>query len=224
MSTQNPTIVSGAPASVAGLGKDEAWLQGWLKEQPSRLGLGELTVADADPVQDEDGNPAFLAADEDRYFSVDVRLGEVEASHGFAVLDNWARNRVRHPDKTHVAVLVTETAGDRYRTTLEALTEHLPLVVVELSVWRGESEAILAPRIALCSDDVDLEVSVAQEEAADEETFDAEAQSTELEAGSESTASDTADTTEEPDPWRLPKPEPETLAPSENGSLTGVAS
>ena len=151
-----PTIVSGRLSTWAELGKDESFLQEWLKEQPSRLGLGDLNVADSQPVQDDEGNPAFLASDADRYFSVDVRLSEMDASHGFQLLDNWARNRVRHPDKTHVAVLVTETVGDRYRTTLETLSEHLPLVVIELQIWRGESEAILVPHLALSSEDVDL--------------------------------------------------------------------
>ena len=152
-----PNIVSGAVSTVAELDKDAAWLQGWLKDRPARLGLGDLNVAEADPVKDDDGNPAFVASDGgDRFFSVDVRLGQMDASHGFALLDNWARNRVRHPDKTHVAVLVTEATGDRYRTTLEALAEHLPLVVVELQVWRGETEAIVVPHVALSSKDVDL--------------------------------------------------------------------
>lgn len=151
-----PNIVSGGISTMADLGKDEAWLQGWLKDKPARLGLGDLSVADGEPVQDDGGNPAFLATDGDRYFSVDVRLGEMDASAGFQLLDNWARNRVGHPDKTHVAVLVTETAGDRYRPTLETLSEHLPLVVVELQVWRGENEAILVPHVSLSSKDVDL--------------------------------------------------------------------
>jgi len=155
MST-SPNVVSGAISSVAELGKDGSWLQAWLKEQPVRLGLGDLTVADSEPVQDDDGNPAFLASDEQRYYCVDVRLGELEASQGFGVLHNWARNRVRHPDKNHVAVLVTESTGERYRSTLATLSEHLPLVVVELQVWRGENEAIIVPHVALASADVDL--------------------------------------------------------------------
>ena len=151
-----PNVVSGGLSNMEDLGKDEAWLQEWLKEQPARLGLGELSVSDGDPVQDDDGNPAFLASDDERYFSVDVRLGEMDASGGFQLLDNWARNRVRHPDKKHVAVLVTEHVGDRYQTTLETLSEHLPLVVVELQVWRGENEAILVPYVSLASADVEL--------------------------------------------------------------------
>ncbi len=153
-----PTIVSGAVSTVSELGKDEAWLQGWLKEQPTRLGLGDLQVTDG--AGDADAR-CFVATDEDRCFSVDVRLGEMEASHGFQLLDNWARNRARHPDKTHVAVLVTEKAGDRYRTTLETLAQHLPLVVVELAVWRGDTEAIVVPHVALASEDVDLSTTPA---------------------------------------------------------------
>lgn len=147
-----PTIVSGAISTVTELGKDEAWLQGWFKEQPSRLGLGDIVATD-DEVDDD---RSFVATDDERCFSVDVQLGEMEPSRGFGVLDNWARSRVRHPDRSHVAVLVTEVISDRYRTTLETLAEHLPLVVVELQVWRGESEAIVVPHIALSSDAVDL--------------------------------------------------------------------
>jgi hypothetical protein len=157
-----PTIVSGAVSTVSELGKDEAWLQGWLKEQPSRMGLGEMEVTDG---AGDDDDRSFVATDDERCFSVDVRLGEMEASHGFQLLDNWARNRVRHPDKTHVAVLVTESTGDRYRTTLQALADHLPLVVVELAVWRGDSEAIVVPHVALASADVDLGTTAAAKAA-----------------------------------------------------------
>jgi hypothetical protein len=186
MTTLN--IVSGAVSTVADLGKDEAWLQEWLKEEPARLGLGELSVADGEPVQDDDGNPAFLAADDDdRFFSVDVRLGELDASHGFQLLDNWARNRIRHPDKTHVAVLVTETVGDRYRTTLDTLAEHLPLVVVELRVWYGETEAIVVPYVALSSDDVELKAAPAVA-AADAVAHDEPEAETEAEGEGEAVA------------------------------------
>ena len=145
-------IVTGAVSTVTELGKDETWLQGWLAEDPKRLGLGDLEAADA-ASEDE---RSFVATDEDHCFSVDVQLGEMEASRGFAVLDNWARNRVMHPDKTHVAVLVTEVMSERYQTTLETLAEHLPMVVVELQVWKGQDEAIVVPHVALSSDEVDL--------------------------------------------------------------------
>ncbi len=240
-----PTIVSGAVSTVSDLGKDEAWLQGWLKEQPSRLGLGELDVADG---ADEDDR-SFVATDDARCFSVDVRLGEMEASHGFQLLDNWARNRVRHPDKTHVAVLVTETAGERYRTTLETLAEHLPLVVVELAVWRGESEAIVVPHVALASDDVDLgstpaakaaealartqQVEAVAEAEAEAEGDGEQSDAVETEADHDAVAADepvevpeNKDDTGVADPWGLPRqdgePEEATNGSSAHRLLTKI--
>ncbi len=243
-----PTIVSGAVSTVSELGKDEAWLQGWLKEQPARLGLGELKVTDG--AADEDDR-TFVATDDERCFSVDVRLGEMEASHGFQLLDNWARNRVRHPDKTHVAVLVTEKAGDRYRTTLETLAQHLPLVVVELAVWRGDTEAIVVPHVALASDDVDLsatpaakaaeaivadatedEALVKDDQAADESESETDEEQAEASDDVESLGIETEDeAADEPDevpedkddtgvsdPWGLPSHDPE---PAETSYSSG---
>jgi len=48
----------------------------------------------------------------------EVQLGEIDASHSFRVFDYWARNRSRLPGKTHVAVLMAENAGGRFRAAL----------------------------------------------------------------------------------------------------------
>ena len=185
-----------------------------------------------------------MATDEDRCFSVDVQLGEMEASRGFQVLDNWARNRVLHPDKTHVAVLVTEVMSDRYQTTLETLAEHLPLVVVELQVWKGEAEAIVIPHVALSSDDVDLadtpaakaaevvaKVTDAAEDTESEgETdeapdpdFVSEAEAEAAEAEAEAETPDNKDDTGVGNPWGLPDTDAEDgeIHASGNGS-TGL--
>jgi hypothetical protein len=230
------TIVSGVVSTVSELGKDEAWMQGWLKEQPGRLGLGDLEVGDGA----SDDDRSFVATDEARCFSVDVQLGEMEASRGFQVLDNWARNRVLHPDKTHVAVLVTEVMSDRYRTTLETLAEHLPLVVVELQVWKGEDEAIVIPHVALASDEVDLadtpaakaaevlaKVTDETDEVEPEAESEAEAEATaELEVEAEAeidVEAEDKDDTGVGNPWGLPDTEVEGghIQASGNGS-TGL--
>jgi len=242
-----PAIVSGAVSTVSELGKDEAWLQGWLKEQPSRMGLGELEVTDG--AGDDEDDRSFVATDDQRCLSVDVRLGEMDASHGFQLLDNWARNRVRHPDKTHVAVLVTERTGERYRATLQTLSEHLPLVVVELAVWRGETEAIVVPHVALASADVDLGATpaakaaeaLAREDvaetdvAADEPVADTDTEVADLAEAdladvdvdvdvdvemdeAEADVPENKDDTGVADPWRLPAPDSEETASESNGS------
>jgi len=206
-------IVAGAAAMVADLGKDESWLKDWLAEEPARLGIGDITILPGEPVQGEDGNPAFMAADASRYYSVNVKLGELDASHGFHVLDSWARNRVRRPDKTHVAVLVTETLGDRYETALKALSEHLPLVVVELQAWRGKTEILVVPRIALASEDLRL-AKPAPLPTTDQPVSLADSAGPGLPAGGTRppvadkpapTAEDQKAPDEVSDPWKLPK-------------------
>jgi hypothetical protein len=211
-------IVAGAAATVADLGKDESWLKDWLAEEPARLGLGDVTILAGEPVQGEDGNPAFIASDAARYYSVNVKLGELDASHGFHVLDSWARNRVRHPDKTHVAVLVTESLGDRYETALKALSEHLPLVVVELAAWRGKTEILVVPRIALASDDLRLgkpaDASPTTQPASERPASIADAARPGLSTGAarplvadkpEPGGQDQKTAEEVSDPWKLPK-------------------
>ncbi len=151
-----PNVLAGSAMKVSDLGHDEIWLQNWLASSPSRLGLGDVKVLAQELHQGKAGSLDILAADGDRYFSIEVQLGEVDASHGFRVLDYWARNRQRYPGQTHVAVLIAESTGGRYRQALEALVEFLPLIVIELQVWRGELEAVVVPRIVLAGKDLDV--------------------------------------------------------------------
>lgn len=147
---------AGQLARLRDLGCDEIWLQNWLAEDPARLGLGEVRIIAQELTSPLGGSLDILAADGDTYYSVEVQLGEVDASHGFRVFDYWARNRARFEGKTHVSVLVVESATGRYRPALEALAEYLPLVVIELRAWRGEAEVILVPETVVINPNLDV--------------------------------------------------------------------
>lgn len=151
-------LLGGRPTTLRALGYDEQWLQDWLAADPSRLGLGELTIIDQEQNQSHGGLLDLLAVDRgsDTYYSVEVQLGEIDAAHSFRVFDYWARNRIRIQDKTHVAVLMAESAGGRFRTALDALAESVPLIVIELRCWQGDSEALLIPEIVVANSSLDL--------------------------------------------------------------------
>ena len=151
-------IVAAHPSSLRGLGYDEHWLQDWLAADPSRLGLGDVSVIDQEQGQAAGGLLDLLALDRgsDTYYSIEVQLGEIDASHGLRVFDYWARNRARLPGKTHVAVLMAENAGGRFRLALDALAETVPLIVIELRCWQGDGEALLIPEIVVANDSLDL--------------------------------------------------------------------
>jgi hypothetical protein len=74
----------------------------------------------------------------------------------FRVFDYWARNRMRYPGKTHVAVLVAENATGRYRPALEAFVETVPLIVIELRTLKGNQEAVLVPEVVIANASLDL--------------------------------------------------------------------
>ncbi len=147
---------AGKPAQLRDLGYDEIWLQNWLAADPARLGLGEVQVVAQELSAPRGGSLDILARDGDTYYSVEVQLGEVDASHSFRVFDYWASNRMRFKDKTHVAVLMVESATGRYRSALDALAEYLPLVVIELRAWRGEAEVILVPETVVINENLDV--------------------------------------------------------------------
>jgi hypothetical protein len=151
-------VHSGQPTSLRQLGYDEIWLQNWLADDPTRLGLGEVTIRGQELTSPRGGTLDILAAsaDGDTYYSIEVQLGEVDASHGFRVFEYWAANRVRFPGKTHVAVLMAESAAGRFRPALEALAEYLPLLVIEVRVWRGAGEAIVVPEAVIVNETVDV--------------------------------------------------------------------
>lgn len=155
---QRVPLLAGRPATMRGLGYDERWLQDWLASDPSRLGLGDVTIIDQEQIQSHAGSLDLLALDRgsDTYYSIEVQLGEIDGSHSFRVFDYWARNRIRLAGKTHVAVLMAENASGRFRPALEALAETVPLVVIELRCWQGDGEALLIPDIVIANRSLDL--------------------------------------------------------------------
>ena len=156
MSATPDNVHHGSPVRFRDLGVAEHWLQNWLAEDPARLGLGQVTILAQELNQPSGGSLDILAASEDTYYSIEVQLGEVDASHGFRTIDYWARNRKQYTGKTHVAVLVAESAAGRYRTALEALAESIPLIVVELHAWKGATETIIVPDAVIVNESLDL--------------------------------------------------------------------
>ena len=100
-------IVESAYTTLRVIGKDERWLHKWIKEKPSRLGLGDLTIkrSELSHYKNRGGRLDILAyrADLDTYYEIEVMLGECDADHGFRTLDYWARERLRNPNARHGA-------------------------------------------------------------------------------------------------------------------------
>lgn len=141
-------IVESAYTSLRAVGLDEAWLQKWITERPSRLGLGDFTIKKAELIhyKNKGGRLDILGyqGNLDTYYEIEVVLGECDADHGFRTLDYWARERARHPNSRHYAVLVAEDLSGRYKTVIETLPQFMPFIGIELRVLRLQHDQEIA--------------------------------------------------------------------------------
>ena len=167
------------------LGHDEHWLQDQLAAEPAILGLGDVTLVAQELHQTGGGYLDLLVECENTYFSVEVQLGGVDASHAFRALEYWTRNRRRWRERSHVAVMVAEQINTRYGTALRSLADDLPLVVIELSADRdGDGRITLTTKVVAAHPDLGMTVERMTGVAEDRtpEAWKAEAKPAALEA------------------------------------------
>lgn len=135
-------IVENSYTTLRAIGKDELWLQEWITEKPSRLGLGDLVIKNSELIhyKNKGGRLDLLAyrGALDTYYEIEVMLGECDADHGFRTLDYWARERLKKPNARHVAVLIAEDLSGRYKTIIETLPQFLPFIAIKIKVLRLE--------------------------------------------------------------------------------------
>ncbi|MDS3860862.1 hypothetical protein RIF25_08545 [Thermosynechococcaceae cyanobacterium BACA0444] len=92
-------IIDSFDTTIRAIGKDEAWLQRWIIEKPSRLGLGDIQIINHElrHYKNRGGKLDLLAyrADLDTYYEIELMLGECDSDHGFRTLDYWARVKIK---------------------------------------------------------------------------------------------------------------------------------
>lgn len=154
-------IIESSYTTLRAIGKDEAWLQKWITERPSRLGLGDIIIkrCELSHYKNKGGRLDILAyrGDLDTYYEIELMLGECDASHGFRTLDYWARERLRNPNARHIAVLVAEDLSGRYKSIIETLPQFLPFIGIEIKVLKlNHPEEIATIETAIVAQPDDL--------------------------------------------------------------------
>lgn len=141
------------------LGHDEYWLQDQLADNPQILGLGDVELITQELHQTSGGYLDLLVKRDDTYFSVEVQLDGVDASHAFRTLEYWTRNRARWPDNKHVAVIVAEQVNTRYGSALDMLATELPIIAIELTAEpRDDNHVALTSRIVAAHPELGVDV------------------------------------------------------------------
>jgi hypothetical protein len=114
---------------------DEKWLQSRLVEDPSILGLGNLTVVERERSIIGGGRLDILLADvgTNTRYEVELMLGALDESHLIRTIEYWDVERRRFPNLKHYAVIVAEDITSRFLNVIALLNKSVPLIALQMS-------------------------------------------------------------------------------------------
>jgi len=127
--------VKSEQVTLRGVGLDERWLQERIAEDPSILGLGDLSLIQRERPQLPGGKLDFLLADpeEEIRFEVEVMLGQLDESHIIRCIEYWDIERTRFPQLEHRAVIVAEDITNRFFNIIAILNRAVPIIAVQMN-------------------------------------------------------------------------------------------
>ncbi len=129
---------------------NEKWLQERLIDNPSLLGLGDLSVISSERIQPSGGRLDLLLRDEDTLtrYEVEIQLGAVDESHIIRTIEYWDIERRRYPQYEHRAVIVAEDVTSRFLNVISLLNGAIPLIAIQLKgVKVNHAFTLIATRV-----------------------------------------------------------------------------
>lgn len=134
------------PVKLREVGKDEKWLQDRINEDPTILGLGELSVYRKERIQSTGGRVDFVLADPEddtlRY-EVEVMLGTLNESHIIRTIEYWDVERRKYPALTHHAVIIAEDITNRFFNVISLMNKAIPIIAIQLNAFTFEKNLFL---------------------------------------------------------------------------------
>lgn len=125
----------------------EKWLQEQIAEDPSILGLGNLSLRAKEKIQSSGGRLDLLLedpeADTPKRYECELQLGATDESHIIRTIEYWDLERKRYPQYDHTAVLVAEDVTSRFLNVIHLFNGHIPLIVLKMVAYEVNGEIAL---------------------------------------------------------------------------------
>jgi len=130
-----PAFVKGEPKTLRDLALDEKWLQERIIEDPSIVGLGDVTIIERERIQPTGGRLDFLMSDPEEgiRYEVEVMLGRLDESHIIRTIEYWDIERTRFPQLEHRAVIVAEEITNRFFNIISLLNRAVPIIAIQMN-------------------------------------------------------------------------------------------
>jgi hypothetical protein len=141
-----PKLVSATIVSLRSLGINEAYIEKFIQENPSALGLGsDLSVIDSQRRQDK-GRLDLLLQDGagERRFELELMLDSLDESHLVRAIEYWDVERRTYPGYDHCAVVVAENITSRFLNVISLFSGSVPMIALQMSA------VTVADKNALC--------------------------------------------------------------------------
>lgn len=124
---------------------DEAWLQSKIADDPSILGLGDVSVLERERNQGKAGRLDLLLSDprQNLRYEVELMLGATDPSHIIRAIEYWDIERRRFPSYEHVAVLVAEDVTARFLNVMALFSGSIPLIAIQLNTLKVKDHIVL---------------------------------------------------------------------------------
>jgi len=131
--------------SLSSLGLNEKWLQDQIEEDPSILGLGDLTVYKREKIQSSGGRIDFLMSnpDTESMYEIEIQLGKTDESHIIRTIEYWDLERKRFPTKEHRAVIVAEDITNRFFNVINLFNNSIPLIAILCCLLHWKSTHVM---------------------------------------------------------------------------------
>lgn len=120
-------------------------IQSFIFNDPSVLGLGDLSPIQREKTQPTGGRLDLLLADDDgTRYEVEVQLGATDPSHIIRTIEYWDSERKRYPQYDHCAVIVAEEITGRFMNVISLFNGTIPLIALQVSAYKHGDDVSLA--------------------------------------------------------------------------------
>jgi len=117
---------------------NEKWVQKVIADDPNILGLGEVSIKDAERLQPSGGRLDLLLHDPEanRRYEVELQLGSSDESHIIRTIEYWDYERRRFPQYEHCAVLIDEDITSRFLNVISLFNGMIPIIALQMKAFR----------------------------------------------------------------------------------------
>lgn len=124
---------------------NEKWVQARIAEDPSIIGLGDVTLKGSERPQPSGGRLDLLLHDPDSNtrYEVELQLGRSDESHIIRTIEYWDYQRKKFPQYKHCAVLVAEDITSRFLNVVSLFNGNVPFIAIQMKAIKVDGAIAL---------------------------------------------------------------------------------